>query len=167
METTKPDLFEQQRQQELPTMLNVLTILTFIGCAIAYMGVIYSYFTSGSYQEQLVDLQRMRDDSSEGSVAYKIAEGSIEIAKKSYEYRYIMLASGLIFTTMCLIGAIQMRQRKKMGFTIYTIGELAPLVVSGVLIGFSLFGSVMILISAIFAVLFVILYATQLKYLTK
>ena len=60
METTKPDLFEQQRQQELPGMLNVLTILTFIGCAIAYMGVIYSYFTSGSYQEQLVDLQRMQ-----------------------------------------------------------------------------------------------------------
>src|SRR5688572_15295720 len=122
METTKPDLFEQQRQQELPTMLNVLTILTFIGCAIAYLGALYSYFTSGSYQKQLVELQRMRDQSGEGSLAYKIAEGSIEIAKKSYDNRHIMLISGLIFTTMCLIGAIQMRKRKRIGFTIYTIG---------------------------------------------
>jgi hypothetical protein len=167
METTKRDLFEEERQKELPGMLNVLTILTFIGCAIAYLGSLYSYLTSGSYHKQLVELQRMRDDSSEGSVAYQIAEGSIEIATKSYEYRHIMLISGLIFTTMCLIGAIQMRKRKKMGFTIYTIGELAPLIVSGVLIGFSLFGSIMILISTIFAVLFVILYATQIKHMTR
>ena len=139
METTKPDLFEEQRQQELPGMLNVLTILTFIGCAVAYMGVLYSYFTSGSFHKKLVDLQRMRDDTSEGSVAFKIAEDTIEIAKRSYEYRHIMLISGLIFTTMCLIGAIQMRKRKKIGFTFYTIGELTPLIVSGLLIGFSLF----------------------------
>ncbi|MGZ8537679.1 MAG: hypothetical protein ACXWV9_05405 [Flavisolibacter sp.] len=167
METTKPDLFEQQRQQELPGMLNVLTILTFIGCAIAYLSVLYGYYTSFNYQSDLVDLQRMRDESGENSVAYKIAEGSIEIAKSGYENRYLLLISGLIFTTMCLIGALQMRKRKKVGFTIYTIGELAPLIISAIIYGFSLFGSFMVLFSSVFAILFVILYATQLKHMNR
>jgi hypothetical protein len=167
METRKPDLFEQERQQELPGMLNVLTILTFIGCAIAYLGVMYSYYKSFDYQKDIVDLQRMRDESGENSVVYKIAEGSIEITKIAYEYRYLLLASGLIFTTMCLIGALQMRRRKKIGFTIYTIGELTPLVISAIIYGFNLFGSFMVLFSAVFAVLFVILYATQLKHMNR
>jgi hypothetical protein len=167
METTKPDLFEQQRQQGLPGMLNVLTILTFIGCGISYLSLLYSFFTSGSYQKQMVKLQRMRDDQGENSVGYKIAEVTIEMAKKSYDNRYVILISGLIFTTMCLYGALQMRKLKKTGFAIYTIGELAPLAVTALLVGFSLLGGFMILIPAIFAVLFVILYATQLKYMTR
>ena len=167
METTKQDLFEQQRQQELPGILNALTILTFIGCAISYLGVLYGYFKSSNYQEDLVELQRMRDESGENSVAYKIAEGSIGITKNAYENRYLLLISGLAFTTMCLIGALQMRKRKKTGFTIYTIGELSPILISAVIYGFSLFESFLVLFSSVIAILFVILYATQLKHMNR
>lgn len=166
METTKPssDLFNQHQEPRLTGMLNVLTILTFIGCALAYLGGIYGFLTS---ETQVRDLEKLRDQSSGSEFVDKMAQGSLEIAQKSYEYRYVMLASCLIFTTMCLIGALQMRKLKKSGFTIYTIGELAPIVLTAVLIGFSFFGSIMIFMSAIFAVLFVILYATQLKYMVK
>lgn len=167
METTKPDLFEQERQKELPGMLNVLTILTFIGCAISYLAVLWNYYKSFDYQKDIVDLQRMRDEIGENNVFNKIAEGSIEIARKGYEYRYLLLISGLVFTTMCLIGAIQMRKRKKIGFTIYTIGQLVPLVISAAIFGFNLFGSFMVLFSSVFAILFVILYATQLKNMNR
>ena len=167
METTKPDLFEQQRQQELPGMLNVLTILTFIGCAISYLGVLWGYYSSGNYEKDIVKLQIMRDESGENSLVYKTTESAIEITKISYENRYLLLISGLVFTTMCLIGAIQMRKRKKTGYTIYTIGELAPIVISAIIFGFSLFGSFMVLFSSVFAILFVILYATQLKNMNR
>ena len=167
METTKPDLFEQQRQQELPGMLNVLTILTFIGCAISYLGVMWNYYKSLNYKKDIVDLQRMRDEIGENRVFNKIAESSIELARKGYEYRYLLLISGLIFTTMCLIGALQMRKRKKIGFTIYTIGELSPLLISAVIFGSYLVGSFLVLLSSVFAILFVILYATQLKHMNK
>ena len=109
----------------------------------------------------------MRDESGENSVAYKIAEGSIEITKNAYENRYLLLISGLAFTTMCLIGALQMRKRKKTGFTIYTIGELSPILISAVIYGFSLFESFLVLFSSVIAILFVILYATQLKHMNR
>lgn len=158
------DLFEE-RPKGLPGMLNVLTILTFIGCGIAYLGGIYGFISSSDYEKQLAEMEKLRDQSGENSFAYKILEGSIDIAQKSYEYRYVMLASTLVFTTLCLIGALQMRKLKKSGFTIYTIGELAPLILTSILIGFTFFGSITIFLSAIIAVLFVVLYATQRKHL--
>jgi predicted membrane protein len=62
---------------------------------------------------------------------------------------------------------MQMRKLKKSGFTLYAIGELAPLAVSAGLLGFSFFGGIMMALSAIIAILFVILYATQRKYLVN
>ncbi|HYH15194.1 MAG TPA: hypothetical protein VD794_08240 [Flavisolibacter sp.] len=160
------DLFEPQRKG-LPGMLNVLTILTFIGCGIAYISGIWSLYSSSNYDKQMAEFEEALDKAGDNEMATNLIQGSIEMFQKSYDNRYIIFITTIVFTTLCLIGAMQMRKLKRSGFTIYTIGELAPIAVTAALVGFSLAGGITIIISAFFAVLFVILYATQRKYLVN
>lgn len=152
-------------KKELPGMLNVLTILTFIGCGISYILTLYGFFTAGKGME---DLEDAVDKAGDNETLRKLAEGSIEMAEKSAENKYILLLSGLLFTTLCLIGALQMRKLKKSGYTLYVVGELAPLVVSAAIFGFgSLMGNVGLIVGGFIAILFVVLYTTQRKYLVN
>ena len=142
----------------------MLTFLTFIGCGLSYIGLLLNIFRWGNYEADLAEAERLQEQMGDGAFG-KIFQGSVEIIQKSHEYRYLLLAAGLIFTTMCLIGAIQMRRLKKSGYTIYVMGELAPLLVNGVLLGFSFFTGFPIAVTALIAILFVVLYTTQRKYL--
>jgi len=168
METTNQnrDLFPEQRQG-LPGMLNLLTILTFIGCGLAYLGTIWNFIQANNYEKEKAKLEDLRDQAGDSDFANKMMDASIEMLQKNYENRYILLLSGLLFTTLCLIGALQMRKLKKSGYTIYLIGELVPVVLTAVLIGFSFVGGITTIVSAFIAVLFVILYSTQRKYLVN
>ena len=96
----------------------------------------------------------------------KMIDSSIDMVQKSYENRYLLLISGLIFTILCLIGALQMRKRKKTGYYYYLVGELAPIVLMAGLFGASFFGAIALLFAALISVIFVILYSTQLKHLS-
>lgn len=160
------DLFDQ-RSKTLPGMLNVLTILTFIGCAIGYIGTAYSFITSANYEKNLAKMQEMQDRAENNEMASKMMQGSLEMMQKTHEYRYILLLSGLVFTTLCLVGAMKMRKLQKSGFPLYVIGELSPIILTGVLIGFSLVGSIALIFSAIVGIVFVILYGSQRKYLVN
>ena len=163
---TSSDIFDQQRPQKLPGMLNTLTILTFIGCALSYFSLIYTYFTST--EENLATernkIEQTLDQAGDG-IAGKMLENSLQILEKSYEHRYLLLAGGLLFTTLCLIGAMQMRKLKKSGFNLYLVGELAPVIMTVAIFGTGFMSNITIAVSAFFALLFVILYATQRKYL--
>lgn len=160
------DLFPEQRK-ELPGMLNVLTILTFIGCGLSYLGALWGFYQSTNYERERAAMEELRDSAGDSGFAARMVEDSLEILQKSYENRYILLVSGLLFTTLCLIGAIQMRKLKKSGYVLYLIGEITPVIITGALIGFSLVGGLSTIFSAIFAVLFVILYSTQRKHLVN
>jgi hypothetical protein len=162
------DLFDGQAKR-LPGMLNVLTILTFIGCGLSYLGLIVSIFTNANFEKQKAQMEDLQDQMGEtGGLAGDIMKGSMDVAQKTYDNRHILLVSGLLFTTMCLIGALQMRKLKKSGYPIYVIGELAPIIISGALIGFSsLIGSATLILTSVFAILFVILYTTQRKHLVN
>jgi len=165
MESTdqQRDIFVHQRQ-ELPPMLNVLTILTFIGCALAYLGTLWGFYQSSNYETERAKIEESMGNLGEG-FGSRMVEGSLEVLQKNYENRYILLVSGLLFTTLCLVGALQMRKLKKSGYLIYVVGELAPVVITAALIGFSFIGGLTTIFSAVFALLFVILYSTQRKYL--
>jgi hypothetical protein len=161
-----PDLFQDQ-PKVLPGMLNALTILTFVGCAISYLSIIWNFIQAGNIEKQKAEMEDMRDRVGDSGFGSKMMEGSLDVLQKSYDYRYILLITGLLFTTLCLIGAMQMRKLKRSGYTIYVVGELAPIIVSAALIGFSLVGGIATVFSAVFALLFVILYTTQRKHLVN
>jgi hypothetical protein len=160
------DLFEPQRKG-LPGTLNVLTILTLIGCGFAYLMGIYSLYDSSNYDKKMAEFEKAQEQAGDNEMVNEMLQSSMEIFQKSYDYRYIIFISTILFTTLCLIGALQMRKLKKSGFTLYTIGELTPLVISAALVGFSLVGGIILTITAIIAVVFVILYATQRKYMVN
>lgn len=161
---TTPDLFDGE-PKKLPGMLNTLTILTFIGCAIAYLGTIWNFYDSSNIEKKRAEIEAAQDSLGDNEMASNMMASSLDIMQRSYDNRYILLVSGLLFTTLCLIGALQMRKLKKSGYPLYVVGELAPVVLSAVLIGFSLIGGIAIIFSAVIAVIFVILYSSQRKHL--
>jgi hypothetical protein len=161
------DVFAQQRPKGLPGMLNVLTILTFIGCALSYISSCYSYFTNNDPDKQIQKLNEAKEKVGDSGFGAKMIDSSIEMVQKSYDNRYLLLISGLIFTTLCLIGAMQMRKLKKTGYYYYLVGELAPIVLMAGLFGSSFFGAFALLFATLISVIFVILYSTQLKHLVN
>lgn len=160
------DVLEQHRPKQLPGMLNVLTILTIIGCAISYISSIYSHLTNNDPDAQIQKLNEAREKMGDSGFGAKMIESSIDMVQKSYENRYLLLISGLVFTTLCLIGALQMRKLKKTGYYFYLVGELAPIVLMAGLFGSSFFGAFALIFAALISVIFVILYSTQLKHLS-
>ena len=77
-----------------------------------------------------------------------------------------LLLLSLVGYALCLYGANQMRQRKKMGFSLYVIGEIVPVVALFIFIGTGAMMGVTLVTSLIFPAVFIILYATQLKHLS-
>ena len=163
--TQANEVFTQQSRKQLPGMLNVLTILTFIGCGIAYLSSCYNYITGSNPDKQIEELNEAREKVGDSGFGAKMIDSSVDMIQKSYEHRNLLLISGLIFTTLCLIGALQMRKLKRTGYYYYLIGELAPIVLMAGLFGSSLFGAITLIFGALIAILFVVLYSTQLKYL--
>ena len=168
METThqNTDLFNEQTGK-LPGMLNVLTILTLVGCAIAYISGIWNFMQSSNLEKQKEEFEKLGDRMGDSEMGSKMMEGSMEMLEKSHDYRYIILVATLLFTTMCLIGALQMRKLKKSGYTLYVIGEIAPIILTFAVFGFSLITGIGAAVGALIAIIFVILYTTQRKYLTR
>lgn len=146
-------------------MLNVLTILTFIGSGLGYILSCYGFFSNTDPDKQIEKIREAQEKMDASSFGGKIMEGSIEMIQKSYDNRYLLLISNLIFITLCVIGAIRMRKLRKSGYFFYLTGELAPLVLMAGLFGTSFFAAFNLLFGALIAVIFVILYSTQLKYM--
>ncbi len=159
------DVLADQRPKELPGMLNVLTILTFIGSGVGYLKAIYNFLMSTDPDKQIEKINEAREKMGSSGLGDRMMEGSIEIIRKTYDHRYLILVSGLIFITLCLIGAIQMRKLKKSGYYVYLIGELAPIILMAGLFGSSFVGAISLVFVALFNVIFVVLYSTQLKHL--
>ncbi|MDB5196127.1 MAG: hypothetical protein JWP88_497 [Flaviaesturariibacter sp.] len=168
------DILQNQIPPEKPGMLNVLTILTFIGCAFSYIFSIFGALNSSNYETQHEKLLDAQEKAGSSGFARNMIDKSLETLENNaaaidrmHDYRYIILVLGLLFTTLCLLGALQMRKLKKSGYPIYVIGEIAPLVVSVAFSGFMMFSNVFGYIMIAIPVLFVILYTSQRKYLVN
>jgi hypothetical protein len=156
---------EEKDMKNLPQGLNVLTILTYIGCAFQALGAIYTYFTIGASYKMIEGMSGgMQQEGMEGFG--KIMSGASDVVKKQYENRTVIVLLAVVCAAICFYGAMQMRNRKAMGFNIYVAGELIYPIVNMLLIGFTGFGAFGV-IGLIFPIVFVILYAMQRKYLTS
>lgn len=81
---------------------------------------------------------------------------------------------GVISALGCLFGVLQMKKLKKTGFYIYTVFEILPTIYGLITIGGAMFslggmgGGIMAIyafLSALFPIVFIILYAVNLKHL--
>jgi hypothetical protein len=142
--------------KKLPDMLNVLTILTFIGCGIGLLGSIYNYFTICKSLEMM---NKVGEDNPMAGMMSAMAD----TIQKQCEMKLPVMIIGLVSVVLCFIGAMQMRKLKRTGFFIYLVGEVAAPVSLLLMVGGG--GGIMTTIGFIIPVVFVILYATQMKHL--
>lgn len=158
--------FDDLNPPKLTTGLNVLTILTFIGCALQLGSGVWGYVsaktTYDSKDQVLADLNK------EGvpDFARKMVgnpDDFIKMATNSYENRLPILIITLVAVALCAYGAIQMRKLKKQGFTFYLVGELLPFLSLALFIGVVGFAGVGFIISIVIALIFIVLYAMQTK----
>lgn len=155
-----------EEPKKTPDMLNVLTILTFIGCGIFFIFALYGFLGAQSLYDSAVanqqKMERMPD-----WVKNLQGPDPVGTARASLENKVPIFLLTFVAYALCTWGAIQMRKLKKQGFSIYVIGELLPLLTGYLFIGSSAVTGSRIVLGLLFIGLFVILYATQLKYMKK
>lgn len=116
--------------------------------------------------EQIAIMQEQADQIGETSeTAANMMLQSIEMVKKQYDNRYLLLIVNLLATSLCLFGAIEMRKMRKNGYYLWLTGELLPILITVAIIGFNLMGGIVLGASLLFASVFIILYGLQVKHM--
>jgi hypothetical protein len=161
----KTDLLNWEEPKKLPDMLNVLTILTFVGSGLFACSALYSFLNAQKSYDNIIKMQDKLDDAP-AIVKKFMGPDMIELARKSVENRTPILLLTLIAYGLCTYGAIQMRKLKKTGFSIYVLGELLPLVTGLIFIGTTSVGGFAYIFTVLILAIFIILYATQLKHMS-
>jgi hypothetical protein len=152
----------------LPSGLNILTILTFIGCGLQLIGVVLGFVNAQkSYDEKDKMIERMSSGEmpSWAKSMMPNMDHYEEMLTKNLENKVPMLIIGLVAIALCFYGALQMRKLKKQGFVIYLVGQLLPFLSTALFVGMFMFTGVAFLFGTGITVLFIILYLTQRKHL--
>lgn len=151
-------------KKSLPTGINVLTILTFIGCG---FGALFTLCMSWLFKFFL----RMMDKAVEAGNVPESKLAEMEKQRPKIELMLnnvlpLMLIS-LAGIALCFYGALQMRKLKKEGFYVYVLGQVLPIIGTGLLVGFAtqFSGGGSYVFGLAIPLLFIILYAGQLKHM--
>lgn len=159
---------EFQGMPKLSSGLNVLTILTFIGCAIQLCFDVYGYFNA---KQSFDDLDKIKERMNSGAMpswARSLIgdpDNLVLIVTKKLENRLPLLILSLTAIALCFWGALQMRKLKKQGYLVYVIGELLPFLTFYLLIGSVVFSGLFFFVGVGFVGLFILLYNLHRKYL--
>ncbi|MFN8253017.1 MAG: hypothetical protein U0V75_14210 [Ferruginibacter sp.] len=159
-------LTPEQEEAKLPSGLNVLTILTFIGCGIGGLFTLLTpmiiKWTSGFMDKAINSGQEL---SQKQLADIEKGKAAMELLKANMIPTMVIGIAGI---ALCLLGAIWMRKLKKDGYWLYVAGELAPIVAGIAIMGMGQYTGVSSYIFGMgLPVLFVILYTMQRKHLVK
>ena len=145
-------------------MLNVLTILTFIANGLGFISAFYSYFSAASNYDKVVQAQDKMDQMPD-FVKNMMGPDPVGNARRMLDNRLPIMLLTLVGSLLCFYGAWQMRKLKKTGFTIYIVGDVVPFIGLFIFIGASMLTGFSGIFGLLITIVFIILYATQLKYL--
>lgn len=157
MEQIETEQMETEEQKR-PQFLTVLCILTYIGVG---LGVIFSILGWWIINKMMPAMEGM-----EGMESYSEMEGMMsEATLAAIKWIDVTTVVSIAGCLLCLLGALQMWKLKKVGFYIYLVGELGPVIISAILLGSVAFSEWSMIVGAVIALLFVILYALNLKHM--
>ena len=149
--------------------IRVLTTLTFIGSAIQFVSALWTFFAAkNNYamaQAQVADLEKAKIPPALRSIIGD-PKDMIETATRGYENRIPIVILSLVAAALCFYGALQMRQMKKQGFPYYVIGELLPILISALFLGFTSMTGLGMVFATVVYVLFIILYGVRVKWMS-
>lgn len=153
--------FSQEDKPALSSGLNVLTILTFIGCGIVLLSSIWTFSTADKSYDSIVKAQENMA-SAPAWVKGMMGPDMVEMAKKGKENKLPILLLNLVGAGLCLYGALEMRKLKKQGFILWLAGEVVPIISGFLFVGIGIFKGFSLIILLV-PLLFIILYAVQRK----
>lgn len=157
---------EQPVKPKLPSGLNVLTILTFIGSAFDLLSTCWTFLfakTGIDKMEEMINSGKV--DQLPVFLRKMYTPEAMEMARKAYENRFPIFLIGIVAVSLCVYGAIQMRKLKMQGYFLYVIGELLPFVPVLLFIGAGSLSNLKGILTISFAALFILLYTLQRKHL--
>jgi hypothetical protein len=164
-DTSQSTIFPTEKKQ-LPTGLNVLTILTFIGCALGAISIPLSKWLL-EFSLKMTNKPEVMEQMTDKQLT------DIEKAKLTFEafnnnFVPLVLVS-LLGVGLCFYGALRMRKLKKEGFPIYVIGQIVPIIGGIIFLGFSQqFSNVWSYVIGLgLPLIFILLYASFLKHMGK
>ena len=151
---------EQQNQFQRPTFLLVLCILTFIGSGWGTLSNLFSVFTAGltnssMQMEHYSSMLNGMDQGGDSAVLSDILSSTMASLQATFVHA----------KEISLLGAILMFQLRRIGFYFYTAAQILMLFVLPYFAGFNFMVLAGMLFSAIFAVIFIVMYALNLKYM--
>jgi hypothetical protein len=166
MEENNPIELNSDGKQIIPSGINTLTILTFIGSGLSLIFVGLTPFINKLF---LGFMENARTSGTE-LTAKQIAD--IEKGKAVMELTAAnmipLMVIGLVSIGLCVLGAVWMRKLKRDGLWIYVGGELLPVVGNFILLGTDQFtGVTSVLMALALPLVFIALYFRQMKYLVK
>ncbi|NSW45934.1 MAG: hypothetical protein HPY79_08995 [Bacteroidales bacterium] len=157
-----------------PTFLTVLGILSFIGVGWQIIsgiitmgaGAVTSAVTSAGseYAEGLNNMEGMENVEGMDQAMAGLNE-AVDAANKLAQNATLLGIINIVAALVCLLGVIWMWKLMKKGFYVYVIGELAAPIATLALVGFGL-GGVMATLGFIFPIIFIVLYALNLKHMS-
>ena len=161
---------EQQNQFQRPTFLLVLCILTFIGSGWGTLSNLFSVFTAGltdssMQMEHYSSMLNGMDQGGDSAVLSDILSSTMASLQATFVHAKEIAVINLVLSVISLLGAILMFQLRRIGFYFYTAAQILMLFVLPYFAGFNFMVLAGMLFSAIFAVIFIVMYALNLKYL--
>jgi len=163
---------EQQNKLQRPTFLLVLCILTFIGSGWGTLSNLFSVFTAGltdssMQMEHYSSMLNGMDQGAGSAVLSDILNSTMASLQATFVHAREIAVVSLVLSVISLLGAILMFQLRRLGFYLYTAAQILALFVLPYFAGFSMYVLIVIFFSGLISLLFIILYAVNLKYMTR
>lgn len=163
---------EQQNKLQRPTFLLVLCILTFIGSGWGTLSNLFSVFTAGltdssMQMEHYSSMLNSMDQGAGSAVLSDILNSTMASLQATFVHAREIAVVSLVLSVISLLGAILMFQLRRLGFYLYTAAQILALFVLPYFAGFSMYVLIVMFFSGLISLLFIILYAVNLKYMTR
>ena len=162
---------EQQNKLQRPTFLLVLCILTF-GSGWGTLSNLFSVFTAGltdssMQMEHYSSMLNSMDQGAGSAVLSDILNSTMASLQATFVHAREIAVVSLVLSVISLLGAILMFQLRRLGFYLYTAAQILALFVLPYFAGFSMYVGMVMFFSGLISLLFIILYAVNLKYMTR
>jgi len=164
------DITQVVLPKKRPTFITVLCILSLIGSGgFGLLQPLYQFVTfEKSYPEKIDQiekgLEQMEDAGMDSGFLYDMTVNSMVVLEKTKENLVPMTAANIIFALFSLLGIFLMFRLKKNGFYLYSVVNLFWMLVPVYFIGMEV-GMMMLGFGALITILFIILYAVNLKHM--
>jgi hypothetical protein len=112
-----------------PTFITVLCILTFVGCGIYLISSVYGLITFEQNKKMTMALIN-GDNNVFGGLFQQVFSMSEKDMKNFFDWSLYNHFANLLNTATCLTGALMMWKLRRMGFYIYAVGTIFPIITS-------------------------------------